>query len=108
MNIDLLYFEGCPSWQNALANLQKVSKVEGLDITINPVEVKSDREAKDLRFLGSPSFQINGKDFWPEDRISYSMNCRIYRTPKGLKGWPTSDMLHLKLLEMIKDKDQSK
>jgi hypothetical protein len=106
MKIDLLYFDGCPSWQNALANLQTTLKEDGLAIPINLVNVKSDREATDQRFLGSPSFQVNGIDFWPEDRNSYLMSCRVYTTPEGLKGWPTVEMLRQKLLEIIKDKEQ--
>jgi hypothetical protein len=32
MNIDLLYFDGCPSWEDALANL-KSALAEGLKRT---------------------------------------------------------------------------
>jgi hypothetical protein len=108
MEIKLLYFDGCPSWQNALASLQKIIKEEGLEIPVNLVEVKSDREATDDKFLGSPSFHVSGQDFWPENRDSYSMCCRIYNTPQGLKGWPTDGMLRQRLFELIKERDQSK
>ena len=108
MEINLLYFDGCPSWQTALANLQTALSEEGRDIAIHLIEVKSDQEAAGARFLGSPSFQIDGVDFWPQDRPSYSMNCRIYRTTEGLKGWPTVDMFRQKLQEIRKDKDQGK
>ncbi len=108
MEINLLYFDGCPSWQNAMANLQTALNEERLDISINLIEVKSDQEAADAKFLGSPSFQVNGQDFWPGDRQSYPMNCRVYSTPEGLKGWPTVEMLRQKLLEIRKDKEQEK
>lgn len=108
MEVNLLYFDGCPSWQIALANLQTALREVRLDISINVIEVKSDQDAAVVKFLGSPSFQINGKDFWPDDRQSYSMNCRVYGTPEGLKGWPTVDMLRQKLLSMIKVEDQLK
>jgi hypothetical protein len=108
MEINLLYFDGCPSWQNAMANLQTASREERLDISINLIEVKSDQEATAAKFLGSPSFQVIGEDFWPEDRQSYSMNCRVYGTSEGLKGWPTVEMLRQKLLEIRKNKDLEK
>ena len=108
MEIKLLYFEGCPSWQNALISLQKIIKDEDLSFPVNLVEVKSDSEAITEKFLGSPSFQVNGQDFWPDDRESYSMYCRIYNTPQGLKGWPTDGMLRQRLLEFLKEMDQSK
>lgn len=105
MEIKLLYFAGCPSWQNALTSLQKIINEEGLEIPVNLVEVKSNRDAVDIKFLGSPSFRVNGQDFWPEDRNSYSMCCRIYNTPQGLKGWPTDSMLRRRLLELIKERN---
>jgi hypothetical protein len=108
MEINLLYFDGCPSWQNALANLQTTLKEDRLDFSINLIVGKSDQDAADAKFFGSPSFQINGEDFWPEDRQSYSMNCRIYGTSEGLLGWPTVEMFRQKLLEIRKDKDQEK
>jgi hypothetical protein len=106
MEITLLYFDGCPSWQNALENLQTAIKEEDLDASIKQVVVDSDKKAADTKFLGSPSFQIDGRDLWPEERSSYSMNCRIYRTPEGLKGWPTVKMFRQKLQELSKGKDK--
>jgi hypothetical protein len=108
MEINLLYFDGCPSWKKALTHLQIASMKEKLDTQINLVEVKSALEAADVKFLGSPSFQINGQDLWPEDRQSYSMNCRVYKTNEGLKGWPTIEMLRQKLLETIQNKEMKK
>jgi hypothetical protein len=108
MEIKLLYFDGCPSWQNALTRLQRIIKDEGLDFPVNLIEVKSDMEAMTDKFLGSPSFQVNGRDLWPEDRDSYSKCCRIYNTPQGLIGWPTDSMLRQRLLELKKEMDQSK
>ncbi|KAF0111992.1 MAG: alkylmercury lyase [Chloroflexi bacterium] len=108
MEIYLLYFDGCPSWQNAMAKLETASREEKLDISIKLVEVKSDLEATDAKFLGSPSFQINSEDFWPEDRQTYSMNCRVYRTIEGLKGWPSVEMFRQKLIEIRKDKEHKK
>jgi hypothetical protein len=108
MEINLLYFEDCPSWQNALVNLNTLLREERLDISINLIEVKSDQEAADVKFLGSPSFQVNGQDFWPEDRPSCLMNCRVYGTTEGLIGWPTVEMLRQKLLEIRNNKDLEK
>lgn len=99
MKIDLMYFDGCPSWRVALENLQTALEVEGLQIKIVPIEIHSEAEASAAKFLGSPSLQIDGQDLWPGEQASYSMNCRIYRTAEGLKGWPTVEMLRQKLRE---------
>jgi hypothetical protein len=108
MEIQLLYFDDCPSWQKALSNLRTVLKEMDLNIEINLREVKSDKEAQETKFLGSPSFQLNGQDFWHEERQSYWMNCRVYITPEGLKGWPTIEMFRQKLVELITDKENIK
>ena len=50
-----------------------------------------------LEFLGSPSFHIDGVDLWPEKRTNYAMSCRVYKTPKGIKGAPTVEILREKL-----------
>jgi len=105
MEIQLFYFDGCPSWQNALKNLRAVLNEKDMDIAVNLMKVRSDKEAMDTKFLGSPSFQINGHDFWPEERQSYWMNCRVYITPEGLKGWPTIEMFRQKLVEFTTDKE---
>jgi hypothetical protein len=36
---------------------------------------------------------VGGQDLWPEDRTDYALDCRVYATPAGLKGWPTVEML---------------
>jgi hypothetical protein len=100
LKIDLLYFDGCPSWQQALANLETVIHEENLDVTVNRIDVRSDQEAVQYRFLGSPSFKVDGVDLWPESRDEFSMNCRVYKTSHGLMGWPTIEMLRDKLKEL--------
>ena len=100
MIIELLYFAGCPSWQRALANLETVIQEEKLDVTVKQIEVRSDNEAVQYRFLGSPSFQVDGVDFWPASRDDFSMNCRVYKTSHGLLGWPTIEMLRDKLSDL--------
>jgi hypothetical protein len=108
MTIYLLYFDGCPSWKKALTNLHYALMEEQLDYPINPIRIETDQEAAAIKFLGSPSFQIDGKDFWPENRSTYSMSCRVYKTPGGLKGWPTVEMLRQKLMDIRKGKETAK
>ena len=100
MNINLLYFDGCPSWQRSLENLKTALKTEKLDASVVLVEVKDNDDADRLKFLGSPSFQIEGQDLWPEDRDFYSLSCRVYSTPDGMRGYPTVEMLRKKLIAM--------
>ena len=93
MEIELFYFEGCPSWQVGLENLKAALAAEGLEAHIRLVKVTDDDEAARLKFLGSPSFRVDGVDWWPEERKRYNMSCRVLQTPLGMKGAPTVKML---------------
>ena len=97
MQIDLLYFDGCPSWQGGLENLKAALVAEGMATEIHLVQVEDNAEAARLRFLGSPSFHVNGADLWPEERASYALSCRVYSTPQGMQGAPNTEMLRQKL-----------
>lgn len=91
--VDVLYFDGCPSWQQGVEYLRAALSRLGLDWPVELIQVLDEESATLLRFLGSPSFQVDGQDLWPEERSSYSLSCRVYATPEGLKGWPTVEML---------------
>ncbi|MFH2101756.1 MAG: thioredoxin family protein [Chloroflexota bacterium] len=97
MQIDLLYFDGCPSWQDGLENLKPALHAERLEAEINLIKVKDDEQANRLKFLGSPSYRANGQDWWPEARPTYGLSCRVYSTPQGMRGAPTVEMLREKL-----------
>jgi hypothetical protein len=97
MKIEVLFFEGCPSWQTGVANLNAALEREGLSWSVELVEIQDDEDAQRRRFLGSPSFQINGADLWAQNRQDYAMSCRMYLTPEGLRGWPTVEMFRERL-----------
>lgn len=103
MKIQLLYFDGCPSWETALENLKAACAQEGLSAEIELVEVHDDEDAARRRFLGSPSIVVDGQDLWPETRKAYYLSCRMYRTPEGLRGWPTVEMLRERLAAYGRD-----
>lgn len=100
MKIELLYFEGCPSWQKALDNLQTALLAEGLEADIDLIRVEDEESASKERFLGSPSFRVNGRDFWPEEREAYHLSCRVYLTEEGVRGFPSVPMLRDKIREI--------
>jgi hypothetical protein len=102
MNVKLFYIDDCPSWQDGLKNLEIAVKEEDLAASIATVKVTDDGEAVRLKFLGSPSFRIDGNELWPEERESYSLSCRLYSTPEGLIGFPTVGMLRKALRQFNK------
>lgn len=93
MDIDLLYFDACPFWQTALHNLQAALHAEGVTATIRLVPIADEADAADWKFPGSPSFRVNGEDWWRIECKPYSLACRKYLTPHGMFDVPTVDML---------------
>jgi hypothetical protein len=102
MKIELLYFDGCPSWQSGWDNLKAALMAEEIEAELCLIKVEDNAAADQLKFLGSPSFRINGVDLWPEERASYALSCRVYLTPQGMKGAPTVEMLRQKLRQYNK------
>ena len=97
MKIDLLYFDGCSSWEDTLANVRVTLAREAIAAEIDVVKIQDDAEAARWKFLGSPSFQVDGVELWSEKRKNYDLSCRVYVTPAGMKGAPTIEMLQGKL-----------
>jgi len=97
MQIELLYFEGCLSWQTGLKNLKSALQLEGIEAEVNLVNVQDEADAIRLEFLGSPSIRVNGVELWTEERDAFALSCRVYPISEGMKGWPTVEMLREKL-----------
>ena len=94
MKIELLWFDECPSYQQARALLEQVLREEKIDATIEMVQVRDHADAVAKKFLGSPTIRFDGIDPFAEPgQDNFAMQCRVYQTPAGLKGVPTKDML---------------
>jgi len=97
IQIDLLYFEGCPSYKNAWSDLLDVVVEQNLNVSVRPINVDNLDKANDLKFAGSPSIKINGVDL-EEYEGQGVMACRVYQENDN-KGWPSKDLLEKRLLE---------
>lgn len=94
MKVELLYFEGCPNAEVAEQALRQAMEQEGIYTEVAAVAVNTDEEAQSLKFPGSPTIRINGEDAFPvDDRENWTLTCRTYPTPKGLRGAPSMEML---------------
>lgn len=94
MKVELLWFAGCPSYLLARERLAQVLREEGIDVPIEMIEIKDDADAIAHKFLGSPTIRLDGRDPFAEPgQEDFAMQCRVYRTPVGLKGVPTLEML---------------
>jgi hypothetical protein len=82
--IELLFWEGCPSYPEALALLEEVLEERGVATPVELLEVHTQDEAEQLRFPGSPTIRVDGRDVDPAGSDSPpALTCRIYLLPDG-------------------------
>jgi hypothetical protein len=84
VRVELLWWEGCPSHPEALEDLERVLREEGIEAEVARVEVTSDEQARRERFPGSPTIRIDGRDVVPPgDGEPFGLTCRVYRLRDG-------------------------
>jgi hypothetical protein len=88
--VEVLFIEDCPNYAAALALVERVAAELYVAPDIRVIEVRSPDEARALRFLGSPTIRVAGRDVEPgaERRRDFAIACRAYRAPRGLVGQP--------------------
>jgi hypothetical protein len=91
-DVELLWWEGCPSTERALADLRAALGEAGLDPdAVRMREIETDAEAAAAAFPGSPTILIDGADVAPTpDGEPVGLTCRIYRRRDGRIS-PTPD-----------------
>jgi peroxiredoxin len=92
--VELLWWEGCPTHDEAAVLLEQILDDIGKgDVHIARREVRTRAEAQALGFTGSPTFQVGGRDLFPTDGAP-ALTCRVYqRADGGLSPLPaTADL----------------
>ena len=83
--IELLWWEGCPSWKEALEQLTDVVAEAGLDprhIVVREIDDGAQADAEG--FVGSPTIRVDGQDVVPDyDGEAPGLTCRVYRLRDG-------------------------
>lgn len=104
--VSLLTFEGCPNRRRAADLVVDLAAEMGLAITLDVVDVASPRDAERLRFLGSPTVRVNGRDVEPgaDDRAEFALSCRVYATTAGPSGLPPADWVRAALAAARSDR----
>ncbi len=88
MNVEVLYFDGCPSHESLLPRLRELMAQAGVDVAVQLTQVESVEAAERERFLGSPTLRIDGEDVDPtaSERSDFGLKCRLYPGAEGLRG----------------------
>lgn len=91
LRIRILTFAGCPNRQPTFQLVDRVASLLWPNAVVERIEVRSNAEAVRLRFLGSPTVQVNGIDIEPasRERSDFAMLCRLY----GRSGVPSAEMI---------------
>ena len=98
MQVEVLYFDGCPTYRAAEETLREVLAEEGIEARVELIPVNTDEEARRLRFPGSPTIWADGEALFPvPERAEYALGCRMYATPEVLRGSPTEEMVRTSL-----------
>lgn len=93
VRVELLWFAACPSCQETDGRLRQALALTGSNAAVSLVEVTTPRDAEQLRFRGSPTVLVDGRDPFADDTAPVGLARRVFRTPDGLQGAPTIEQL---------------
>jgi hypothetical protein len=65
MQVEVLYFDGCPTYREAEKILGGVLAQEDAEADVELVAVNTGEETQELRFPGSPTLTVYGEDLFP-------------------------------------------
>ncbi len=82
--VEVLWWEGCPSWERAIEIVREEMAAAGLDgAALRVTEVDTEADADRAGFVGSPTVRVNGADIQPTGDEPAGLTCRIYRRRDG-------------------------
>jgi hypothetical protein len=94
VSIEVLHIEACPNWEEAGDRVREAVRSLGADdIEMSFRLLRSREDTAQVRFAGSPTILLNGEDLFPGGEPTTELACRVYRTPTGLAGLPTTDQI---------------
>lgn len=95
MKVELLYFDGCPGYEELRPRLERLLAERGLPVSLELLPVTNLEEAKEKQFLGSPTVRVDGRDVEPAaaHRADFGMKCRLYSTSTGIGHSPPDELI---------------
>jgi hypothetical protein len=100
VRVEVLYVAECPSHPAAVQLVKDVLGAQGVSAEIHEVLVTHESMASELRFCGSPTIRINGRDVAgePTRAQSFAFSCRFYADSKSV-CLPPVEMVHRAVIE---------
>jgi hypothetical protein len=89
-SVELLWFSDCPNHEAARRLLGEVLAEMAPGTQVRDINATDPAVAAKLRFPGSPTIRVDGRDVDPGfiDPGDYTPRCRLYSTSDGLDGLP--------------------
>lgn len=82
--IEVLYFAGCPHYEQAVELVRDVTRAEQMQVSIQLIAVETEADARQRDFHGSPTIRVDGVDVAPIPSGSVpALACRIYHDASG-------------------------
>jgi len=105
MRVSFLYYEECPSHDLALERLREVMTEEGIFKEVEVFKVETEDQARELRFVGSPTIRVEGQDIDPPSDSRYVLTCRTYLLEDDrISPLPSKDMIRRALRSVAKSR----
>jgi hypothetical protein len=97
--VELLWFSDCANHPAARTMLEAVIADAAPGTPIRDVDATDPATAARVRFPGSPTIRVDGRDVDPGfvDPGDYTPRCRLYRTSDGLRGVPERSWIEVAL-----------
>lgn len=107
MKVEVLYVADCPSHPAAVKLVRDVLAAEGITTEVYEVLVRDEQMAGELKFLGSPTIRIDGRDVAGESKTTknFALSCRLYPGSNQV-GLPPAEMVHRAVLEARQGESQ--
>jgi len=90
MKVELLFMDDCPNYLETKGLLEDALNGLKLTVPIEMVRVRTEAEANELQFIGSPTIRLDGKDIEEDsdNEGAYGLFFRRYKSPNP-RGIPS-------------------
>ncbi|SRR5258706_8745430 len=103
--IELLWFVDCPNHLAARALIDEVVAELAPASTIRDIDATDPRVAERVRFPGSPTIRVDGRDVQPgfQDPGDYTPRCRVYPNGGRMERIPPRAWIEAALADRLPD-----
>jgi len=105
VKVEVLYVAECPSHAAAVNLIKDVLAAEGVSAEVDEVLIRDAGMASELRFPGSPTIRINGRDVAGSRNSpqSFALSCRLYPGSERI-GLPPTELVQAAVVKARQEK----